>query len=30
VLTMQDLAQYGVAFVFLGVCLLYIRVADKL
>lgn len=27
---MQDLIYYGIAFVFLGVCLLYVRAADKL
>ncbi len=27
---MEDLIYYGLAFVFLGVCLLYVRAADKL
>jgi hypothetical protein len=27
---MPDVIIYGVAFVFLGVCLLYVRAADRL
>lgn len=27
---MVDLILYGVAFIFLGLCLLYVRAADKL
>ncbi len=27
---MGDVVYYGIAFVFLGLCLLYVRAADKL
>jgi len=27
---MADVIYYGIAFVFLGVCLLYVRAADRL
>jgi hypothetical protein len=27
---MMDVVFYGIAFVFLGLCLLYVRAADKL
>jgi hypothetical protein len=28
--TLADILFYGIAFVFLGLCLLYVRAADKL
>ncbi len=28
--TVGDIIYYGIAFVFLGLCLLYVRAADKL
>ena len=27
---MEDIFYYGIAFVFLGLCLLYVRAADRL
>jgi len=27
---LADIVYYGIAFVFLGLCLLYVRAADKL